>query len=472
MKKLYLRIVLMIVMFFIFAFPGRTMAMTIVLDPGHGGKDSGAIYKNIYERDITLKTTKYLRDYLNEYDVKVILTHEGLASDVDFTIYDRAMVARNNNADLLVCLHYNSGNANGAEMWVTANKTLPKYNKEMTGLGNKILANLGQLGIANRGVKTKLIPTDYTDIYTDGSRADYYGIIRYAMRGTMIDSGVRKPAGAVDANIQNGEGIPAILVEHCYLQADYGFIDSDEDLKRIAEADGMAIVEYYGLKKKSEKIEIVSDDEIKVLKGDKKQIVTSIMFSENNPKLTYTSENSSIATVTNDGIITATGEGTTNITIKLDGTDITKNVKITVNALNDDEYIKINNLKEENGYLYRINPKTTASELAKNFEVSEGLEVKILADNLVGSDTRVSVSRKETGDVIKEYTAIIFGDVNGDGQIKASDYVLIKNQIMDDGKLKPSELLAADVKNDKAIKASDYVFIKNYIMNDDKIRIE
>ena len=356
MKRSSLRIIIFLFIVIFFSLPNKSKAMTIVLDPGHGGKDTGAVYKNIYEKDITLKTTRYLRDFLSEYDVEVILTHDGLASNVDFSVYNRAMVARNKKADLLVCMHYNSGNSKGAEMWVTANKSLPKYNKEMTELGNRILTNLGQLGIANRGVKTKLIPSDVTDIYTDGSRADYYGIIRYAMRGTMIDSGVRKPAGAVDANIQNGEGIPTILVEHCFIQEDYNFVDSDEDLKRIAEADGRAIVDQYNLKKKNEKIEIIADD-VKMVKGDKNKIVTSLMFSENNSKLTYTSENNSIVTVSNDGTINAVGEGDTNIIIRLTGTDATKIIKVEVTNLGD-EFIKIHDLKEENGYLYKINPRT------------------------------------------------------------------------------------------------------------------
>lgn len=470
MKKYSLRILLILFILIFFSIPNKVKAMTIVLDPGHGGKDSGAVYKNIYEKDITLKTTRYLRDFLNEYDVEVILTHDGLASNVDFSVYNRAMVARNKKADLLVCMHYNSGNSKGAEMWVTANKSLSKYNKEMTELGNKMLTNLGQLGIANRGVKTKLIPSDVTDIYTDGTRADYYGIIRYAMRGTMIDSGVRKPAGAVDANIQNGEGIPTILVEHCFIQEDYSFIDSDEDLKKIAEADGRAIVEQYNLKKKSEKIDIIADD-IKMIKGDKNKIVTSLMFSDNNSKLTYISENNSIATVSSDGIVNAVGAGSTNIIVKLTGTDITKTIKVEVTDIGD-EFIKIHDLKEENGYLYKINPKIKADEIASHFEVSSGLEINIEANEFVGSDTKVLVLKKGTKNVVKEYRCIVFGDVNGDGQIKASDYVLIKNQIMGSGVLKPAQLLAADVKDDKSIKASDYVYIKNYIMNDTKIRIE
>ena len=58
------------------------------------------------------------------------------------------MIARNQNADLFISLHINSSTSTsvtGAEVYVTANKSLPKYNKEMTELGNKVLNNLNKL---------------------------------------------------------------------------------------------------------------------------------------------------------------------------------------------------------------------------------------------------------------------------------------------------------------------------------------
>lgn len=56
------------------------------------------------------------------------------------------------------------------------------------------------------------------------------------------------------------------------------------------------------------------------------------------------------------------------------------------------------------------------------------------------------------------------GDVNNDGKITASDYVLIKNQIMGTTSLDDNARKAADVNGDEKITATDYVMIKNYIM--------
>ena len=225
----------------------------------------GAIAENgtTYERDINLKIANYLKKELEKYqDVNIILTHNGNITE-KFEIYDRAMLARKNKADLLVSLHINSAESKdvaGAEVYVTANTSLPKYNAEMSKLGNMVLSELEKLGIKNwkEGVATRLIPNDTTDVYSDGTRADYYGIIRYAMRGCKIDYGIITPEGAVPANVQNGEGLQAILIEHCYIVGtDFQYVDSDEDIQKLAIADANAIVKYYGLKEKKEEVEPV-----------------------------------------------------------------------------------------------------------------------------------------------------------------------------------------------------------------------
>ena len=137
--------------------------MKIVIDPGHGGYETGAINYDdgIMEKDISLKTSRYLKEYFEDYyGVEVIMTHNGLDNNTEMSVLDRGMCARNNNADLLLCLHYNaapSGNSwNGAEVYVTDNESCYKYNKESTEIGNLILRNLSNLGIYNRGVKTRL----------------------------------------------------------------------------------------------------------------------------------------------------------------------------------------------------------------------------------------------------------------------------------------------------------------------------
>jgi N-acetylmuramoyl-L-alanine amidase len=80
---------------------------TIVIDPGHGGRDPGAHGQHgTEEKDITLKVGLKLRDLLRkEPAVRVLMTRE---RDVFVELEDRARFANNNEADLFVSIHVNS----------------------------------------------------------------------------------------------------------------------------------------------------------------------------------------------------------------------------------------------------------------------------------------------------------------------------------------------------------------------------
>ncbi|MFO7873702.1 MAG: N-acetylmuramoyl-L-alanine amidase [Bacteroidales bacterium] len=93
---------------------------TVVIDPGHGGRDPGAIGTNTQEKHLTLAIGLKLGEYINEYleDVEVIYTRE---SDVFVPLHERARIANDNDADLFISLHCNSSrsrSARGTETFV------------------------------------------------------------------------------------------------------------------------------------------------------------------------------------------------------------------------------------------------------------------------------------------------------------------------------------------------------------------
>lgn len=97
--------------------------------------------------------------------------------------------------------------------------------------------------------------------------------------------------------------------------------------------------------------------------------------------------------------------------------------------------------------------------------VIKNINGKVISDDdLIGTGTTISLVSKDSREEIQTFTVIIYGDVNGDGKIYATDYVKIKNHIMDVEKIKGACLEAADVNHDGKIYATDYVKIKNYIM--------
>ncbi len=83
---------------------------TIFLDPGHGGRDSGAYYYNVAEKDLNMQVYRKLRKKLEELGYKV-LTSRDSDIDVDF-VTERSRMVNKTNSDIFISIHFNAtGNA-------------------------------------------------------------------------------------------------------------------------------------------------------------------------------------------------------------------------------------------------------------------------------------------------------------------------------------------------------------------------
>lgn len=211
--------------------------VTICLDPGHGGNDSGAVgVNNAYEKDLTLKIAQYCKQELEKYDCNVIMTRTG---DTNPSLEDRANYAKSQGAQYLISIHLNSGSgyAVGAEVYYPNTNWRPDISQNGKNVAQAIQNQLVSLGIRDRGIKFRTIDTnEYPDPfrYNDGSVADYYGIIRNAKYN----------------------GLTGLIIEHCFINSvsDYNnYLNSDAKLQKLGVADANGIVSALGLSKKDAK---------------------------------------------------------------------------------------------------------------------------------------------------------------------------------------------------------------------------
>lgn len=215
----------------------------IVLDPGHGGNQSGADRGSVMEKDINLKIAKYLKEELSEYEgVTVSLTRDG---DYEVELLERTEIALDEGAELLVSLHNNAAGpccpyTNGCTVLVAKGD----YKEELAQKGQKLACNvlyeLEKLGLENQGMLLR--DSESGETYEDGSLADYYAIIRNGVKNDL----------------------PSILIEHAFMddEDDFNdFLSSDEELKALARADARGIARYYQLRKKESReiLPILSD---------------------------------------------------------------------------------------------------------------------------------------------------------------------------------------------------------------------
>lgn len=149
---------------------------TVVIDPGHGGSDSGALNKvdpSIMEKNYTLDTSLAAAQYLRDNNINVVLTRE---TDKTMALAERTSLSNSIDADLLVSVHYNSYNtvAKGVEVFY---KNADKNGGTSKTLATNILNSiLSKFNLTNRGIKTKL----------NDSGKDYYHMIRESNAPSVI----------------------------------------------------------------------------------------------------------------------------------------------------------------------------------------------------------------------------------------------------------------------------------------------
>lgn len=125
--------------------------LTVVLDPGHGGTDSGAVYKQYREKDFNLKVALMVREFLLEsYVVDVLMTR---TKDETLSLQARTDFANAKKADFFFSIHHNAAGGTGFESYIY-NGTIPTATKEIQGIIHKeIVFTTNKYDVFDRGQK-------------------------------------------------------------------------------------------------------------------------------------------------------------------------------------------------------------------------------------------------------------------------------------------------------------------------------
>ncbi len=229
-----------------------TGGMTICLDPGHGGNDSGATAFGAKESDLTLKIAQYCKEELSKYDVNVVMTRTTdtrLSEEAAMDLKNRVEVAKKAGASYFISIHINSAAnsaAKGAEVYypnTSGNKNLSSNGQN---LAKAIQSQLAALGLYDRGIKIRNYTDGTTSSNPNSSDQDYYGVIRYAKQAN----------------------ITGLIVEHCFISNKEEFdkyLGSNAKLQQLGIADAKGIVSALGLQAKNADIDTLAAENRNVL---------------------------------------------------------------------------------------------------------------------------------------------------------------------------------------------------------------
>ncbi|RKZ33592.1 hypothetical protein DRQ33_03915, partial [bacterium] len=216
----------------------------IILDPGHGGKDPGAIGPSgIREKDITLSICKYLKSELEKRNFDVQLTRD---SDVFIPLADRTKMANNAKADIFLSVHCNASNkptSNGTQGFYLspaktdeARTTAALENKALLLEDDPIIDQLDELQF----IMADMVQTTYQ---RESSILSY--IIEQNV-SKKLDIVARGPQGA-GFYVLYGAFMPAALIEVAFIsnKAEEQILSLPKNQQKIASAIAEGVEQFW-----------------------------------------------------------------------------------------------------------------------------------------------------------------------------------------------------------------------------------
>lgn len=208
--------------------PRRRGPRVVVIDPGHGGDDPGAVAGGLREKDIVLDVGRRLAQILNQGSgIKAVLTRD---RDVRVPLRQRMRRAEAEGADLFVSIHVNAAHsrtAQGAEVFfLSIGAASDEASRELARLENMADPDYVVLEDAELQDVPFLVDLRQSDTLLRSSRAAEEVLDALTDRDLTTSRGVKQAGFVVLKSFQ----VPSVLVE-------LGFISSEASRRRLATDD-------------------------------------------------------------------------------------------------------------------------------------------------------------------------------------------------------------------------------------------
>lgn len=246
-----LRLIILVISILTFIPNINAKRFTLVIDPGHGGHDAGAVGTFSKEKDINLKTALALGKYLERYspDVKVIFTRK---TDVFVTLHGRADIANKAKADLFISIHTNAAPSRPSSIRGMETYTLGMHRAA------------DNLAVAKRENEVILQEKDYKTRYQgfDPNSSESYIIFEFMQDNNMhksvdlakyVQRNVCSTAGRPDKGVKQAgflvlreTSMPSCLIELGFIStpSDEQLLNDEKKIDDIARGIYQAFAQY------------------------------------------------------------------------------------------------------------------------------------------------------------------------------------------------------------------------------------
>jgi N-acetylmuramoyl-L-alanine amidase len=203
---------------------------TVVIDPGHGGKDSGGTGHHENEKVYTLKVARLIKDILQRQGYRVLMTRD---SDVAISLASRVRMANEYPDAIFISIHFNAGNsrANGIETFTLSPVGVPHMGRDLrAGDYREVPGNV--MDSASIALATAVHSRALLYLNSQGSGNNF----------SIADRGIKRAR----YNVLTGIKIPAILFEGGFLsnRSEAAKVNSQAYQKTLAAAIARAVDVY------------------------------------------------------------------------------------------------------------------------------------------------------------------------------------------------------------------------------------
>jgi N-acetylmuramoyl-L-alanine amidase len=227
--------------------PKTDQRKVIVIDPGHGGVDPGAIsHKKTNEKDVVLAYGQALRDALQKsLNYKVIMTRD---SDQFISLEERVNIARENKADLFIAIHADTVDAKdvrGTTLYTVSDKATDAEAEALAQKENRadVIAGI------DLGNQTKTVSDILINLAQRESKNQALYFAKKAVAKLQPYARFTgKPMRSAAFVVLKAPDVPSVLVELGYLSsaADENLLNSADWRNNMANAMAHAVDEYFG----------------------------------------------------------------------------------------------------------------------------------------------------------------------------------------------------------------------------------